>query len=75
MGDLGTTLCWENLPPIRHVGHTLSNKAELLLIGQGATLESELLPRGAYRSKTEEIKCLTLICRVWSLKAKRNFKL
>ena len=46
-------------------------KAERLLIVQGATVETELPPLGAYRSKTvEEIKCLTLIHRVWSSKEK-----
>lgn len=75
--DSSITLCQENLPPIKSVGHSLvavsTIKAELLLIVQGATVESELLPKGAYRSKTaKEIKCLTLICRVWSSKAKGN---
>ena len=44
MQDPATTLCRENLPPIGSAGHTVCIKAKLLLIGQGATMESELLP-------------------------------
>lgn len=71
VGDPGKTLVQENLPPIGSVGHSVStSEAELLLSIQGATVESQLLPVGTSRSKTEEIKCLTLICRVRSFQAK-----
>lgn len=70
VGDPGTALFQEYIHPMRNVGHDVSHTTAELLSVQGATMESELLPVGASRSKTEEIKCLTLICSIQSFQAK-----
>lgn len=70
VGDPGTALFQEHVPPMRNVGHTVSHTTAELLRALGATVEPELLPVAASRSKTEKIKCLILICSVRSFQAK-----